>query len=67
LPAIIQDYKLLFCWSYGAGAARPLEGESFHGVVHKCTKDEMERLDKIERGNVRREAVAKLYDGSEIL
>ena len=46
-PAVCLDYCLV--WAGGGMAnAFPVDGESFHGVVHKITEDEMLALDKIE-------------------
>ena len=42
--------------------AIPLEGESFHGVLHKMTLEQMTALDKIEGGYDRCAGKAKLYD-----
>jgi len=66
LPAIIQDHKLIFCWGSGMGCAVPVQGETFHGVIHRCTEEEMINLDRIEGGMKRRKARAKLYDGTEV-
>lgn len=40
-------------------------GESFHGVLHLMTAEDMEKLDGIEMGYDRVIAKAQLYDGSE--
>lgn len=45
-------------------AAKPAEGKSFHGVLHKMTDEEMIALDKIEATVSRTIAKAKMYDGT---
>ena len=42
------------------------KGKSFHGVLHKCTEDEMKELDKIEMVYQRIPSKAKMYDGTII-
>lgn len=63
-PAEIQDFKLIFFGPQGAAMAEAVPGESFHGVLHKCTEKEMLVLDKIELSYDRVKAKAKLYDGT---
>jgi len=64
-PAQVSDYKLLFFGPSGVAGAVAEEGKSFHGVLHKMTKDDKEILDKIEMGYDADPCKVKLYDGSE--
>ena len=48
LPAEILDYELIFFGKMGFACSQQCKGKSFHGVLHKCTEDEMKELDKIE-------------------
>jgi hypothetical protein len=64
LPGELLDYKLAFVWSVGMGMAIPEDGASFHGVLHKCTQEELTVLDSIESSYLRTPAKAKLYDGT---
>ena len=48
----------------GMACALAGKGKSFHGVLHKCTNEEMKTLDSIEAGYDRIKALAKLYDGT---
>lgn len=45
-------------------AAKPAPGNSFHGVLHRMTDEDMVALDKIEATVSRTVGKAKLYDGS---
>lgn len=49
-PAILQDFELNFFGGWGMAVAIAKSGKTFHGVLHKVTKLEMEQLDEIERG-----------------
>ena len=63
-PAELLDYELYFFGKMGMAEALPKEGNSFHGVVHAVSEEEMQMLDKIESVYVRSAGKAKLYDGS---
>lgn len=65
-PAEIQDHELIFYGPMGIAAAIPAEGKTFHGVLHKLTKEDMARLDQIEVSVTRSPAKARLYDGTLI-
>ncbi len=65
-PAIIQDFSLHFFGKSGMAEAVACEGGSFHGVLHKMTASDMEKLDKIEFTYDRSTATVKLYDGTVI-
>ena len=67
LPAEINDYELIFYGPSGIAAAKPSIGKSFHGVLHKCTPEEMAELDRVEVNVPRTKATAKLYDGTLLL
>jgi gamma-glutamylcyclotransferase (GGCT)/AIG2-like uncharacterized protein YtfP len=62
VPAEIIDYKIYFFGLMGMAEAVPEEGQSFHGVLHKVNKNQMEILDQIEGGYTRVAAKVKLYD-----
>ena len=61
-PGEILDYKIKFFGAGGMAEAFPEEGQSFHGVVHKMSKEQMELLDSIESVYKREPAKVKLYD-----
>ena len=46
--------------------AFPEKDKSFHGVVHKLNKQQMELLDSIEASYKREPAKVRLYDGTYI-
>eukprot|EP00494_Astrolonche_serrata_P012428 UN12532 len=49
------------------GMAIPEKGSAFHGVLHKLTREEMKKLDKIEgEGYVRVPCKATFYDGTRV-
>jgi len=62
---VIIDYKLLFFGPSGVAGAVAEEGKSFHGVLHKMTKDDKKKLDIIEMGYDADPCKVRLYDGSE--
>jgi len=64
LAAEVMDYELIFYGPTGMAAAKPSLGKSFHGVLHKCTTEEMAELDRVEITVPRTKATAKLYDGT---
>jgi hypothetical protein len=64
-PAEVMDHELHFFGSSGVAGAVAKEGKSFHGVLHKMTKDDKIKLDKIEMGYDADPCKCKLYDGSE--
>lgn len=66
LPAEIQDYRLHFFGSLGFAEAIPEAGASFHGVLHRLDSKSMEILDNVERDYVRKNALARCYDGTEV-
>mmetsp|Transcript_22613 Transcript_22613/g.52183 ORF Transcript_22613/g.52183 Transcript_22613/m.52183 type:complete len:314 (+) Transcript_22613:50-991(+) len=61
-PAEILDHKLYFFGRFGMAEGLPSPGDSFHGVVHKVDKENMEKLDKIESGYIRAPAKARIYN-----
>lgn len=66
MPAEIIDFELTFFSKSGVACADAKPGDSFHGVVHKCTQEEMKILDGIEKSYDRIPSKAKLYDGKII-
>ena len=64
-PAEVMDHELHFFGSSGMAGAIAQEGKSFHGVLHKMTKDDKIKLDKMEMGYDADPCKCKLYDGSE--
>ena len=48
IPGELQDFELIFYGSQGMAAAKPAQGKSFHGVLHRMTEQDMVVLDKIE-------------------
>jgi hypothetical protein len=44
-PGEILDYKIKFFGAAGMAEAFPEENQSFHGVIHKLNKQQMELLD----------------------
>jgi hypothetical protein len=65
-PAEIIDHDLGFFGSLGFAEAIPSEGKSFHGVLHKLHKSDMDMIDKIEVGYIRSPAKIRLYNGDII-
>jgi len=65
-PAEVMDYKLEFFGPSGVAGAVPQKGTTFHGVLHKMTKGDKEKLDVIEMGYDAEPCTVKLYDGSII-
>lgn len=64
-PCEIQDHKHYFYDKPGMAEAVPCKGESFHGVMHRMTPEQIGMLDKMMAGHyTRQNAKAKLYDGS---
>ena len=63
-PAELLDFRIGFFTSQGFAEAIPEKGSSFHGVIHHLTREDMEKLDKIEVLYERRTATARLYDGT---
>lgn len=65
-PAELLDQRIHFFGAAGFAEAVPEEGASFHGVVHQITHETMDELDKVELTYKRKQATAKLYDGTLI-
>ena len=63
-PAELIDHKIYFFGSMGMAEAIAEKGQSFHGVLHRVDQATMAKLDKIENGYVRKNAKARLYDGT---
>jgi AIG2-like family len=59
--AELLDYRFGFFGPEGFAEAIPSVGDSLHGVLHRCTKQQMEALDKIEVGYIRRTGQARPY------
>jgi len=64
-PAELLDYRIGFFTSQGYAEAIPEANSSFHGVIHHLTREDMEKLDKIEQLYDRKTATARLYDGTD--
>ena len=57
---------MIFIGPSGSPAAKPTKDSKLHGILHKCTDEEMEELDLIGQ-SVKKETIsAKLYDGALI-
>lgn len=65
-PAEVMDYRLEFFGPSGVAGAVAETGKTFHGVLHKMTKGDKEKLDVIEMGYDAEPCSAKLYDGSVV-
>lgn len=65
-PGELLDHELIFYGTQGMAAAKPNPGQSFHGVLHELTVEDMCKLDKIEVGVARSAAKARLYDGTVV-
>merc|ERR1712013_20207 len=61
-PALLRDFELIFGMKYGMAAARPCLGQEIHGVVHRITKEELDKLDKIETWYVREKVEVSAYE-----
>ena len=61
-PAFLRDFELIFGMKYGMAAARPCPGQEIHGVVHRITKEELDKLDKIETWYVREKVEVSSYE-----
>ena len=63
-PAYLKDFQLIFGMKYGMAAARKESGHTIHGVLHRITKDELVKLDKIETWYIREKVpVTEYHDG----
>ena len=65
-PSEIIDYKLRFVGRAGMAEASYSVGSSFHGVVHKLTAADMQKLDSIESAYDRKPANILLYSGERV-
>ena len=65
-PAFLKDFELIFGTKGGMAAARPGLGYEMHGVVHRVTKEELLKLDKIEFLYVRERVEVFVYDGDRL-
>merc|ERR1712157_718678 len=63
-PAEVIDYRLEFFGPSGVAGAVPEKGKTFHGVLHKMTASDKNKLDVIELGYDAVPCRVKLYDGS---
>jgi hypothetical protein len=59
--AELLDYRFGFFGPEGFAEAIPSVGDSLHGVLHRCTKQQMLELDKVEVGYIRRAGKARPY------
>lgn len=64
--AELLDHKLEFQRKEGIATAVPTQGQTFHGVLHLMSHDDMVKLDRVNSGWNRSAAVARLYDGTEV-
>jgi len=62
-PAYLTDYRLMFCMKYGMAAAEKCPGQEIHGVLHRVTKEELAKLDKIETWYIRDLVELTCYEG----
>lgn len=61
-PGEILDYELRFFAPSGMAVAVEKEGASFHGVLHKMTNEDIDKLDKIEVSYQKRPARVRRYN-----
>jgi len=64
-PAYLKDFKLIFGMKYGMAAASRCIGQEIHGVLHRITKEELVKLDKIETWYVRDKVDVCTYNGDK--
>lgn len=66
-PAELLDHKHYFYDNPGMSEAIYAPGCSFHGVIHRLTPEQIQKLDKMMAGHyVRKNAKVKLYSGAII-
>ena len=65
-PSEIIDYKLRFVGTAGMAEASYSPGSSFHGVAHKLTTADMQKLDSIESAYDRKPAIIQMYSGERV-
>mmetsp|Transcript_32959 Transcript_32959/g.77688 ORF Transcript_32959/g.77688 Transcript_32959/m.77688 type:complete len:153 (+) Transcript_32959:159-617(+) len=66
-PVLCVDFVRRFWGKFGMAEIREQKGAEFHAVVHRMSLEDMAKLDKMERGYIRKDIVCFTYDGTRIV